>query len=143
LQLITPHPRFSFHTLGDGKDSVVNDILDHRVLIGGHYYWTARISPVEAEKRGIKNHDLIKLFNDRGVVICAAVITERLMPGVVHSYESSAEYQPVGEPGNSPDIGGCVNILTPKRHMTPKTTSSAPNSCLIEIEKCDVKEFSK
>jgi hypothetical protein len=58
----------------------------------------------------------------------------------VHSYGSSAEYDPIGEPGNSPDRGGCVNILTPKRHMTPNTSSSAPNSCLIEIEKWDVKE---
>jgi trimethylamine-N-oxide reductase (cytochrome c) len=143
LQLITPHPRFSFHTLGDGKDSIVNDIQDHRVLIAGHYYWTARINPIEAAKRGINHHDLIKLFNDRGCVICVAVVTQRLMPGVVHSYESSAEYQPIGEPGNSPDIGGCVNVLTPTRHMTPKTTSSAPNSCLIEIAKCDAKEISK
>ena len=34
----------SFHTLGDGKDSVINDIRDHRVLIDGYYYWIARIS---------------------------------------------------------------------------------------------------
>ncbi|MCJ7596485.1 MAG: molybdopterin-dependent oxidoreductase, partial [Desulfobacterales bacterium] len=33
LQLISPHPRFSFHTMGDGKDSTINDIKDHRVLI--------------------------------------------------------------------------------------------------------------
>ena len=142
LQLLTPHPRFSFHTIGDGKDSVINDIPEHRVLINGYYYWIARISPIDAEKRDIKNHDLIKLFNDRGTVICAAVITERLLPGVVHSWESSAEYKPVGEPGSSPDIGGCVNVLAPKRHITPKTSSSSPNSCLIEIEKCKVEEYS-
>ncbi|MCP4071612.1 MAG: molybdopterin-dependent oxidoreductase [Hyphomicrobiales bacterium] len=141
LQLITPHPRFSFHTLGDGKDSVINDIQDHRVLVDGHYYWIARINPAEAMKRGIRHHDLIKLFNDRGAVICAAVLTGRLMEGVVHSYESSAEYQPVGDPGVSPDIGGCVNVLTPTRHMTEKTTASAPNSCLIEIEKCSIQEL--
>jgi hypothetical protein len=28
LQLISPHPRFSFHTMGDGKDSVINDVPD-------------------------------------------------------------------------------------------------------------------
>jgi len=142
LQLITPHPRFSFHTMGDGKDSVINDIQGHRILVDGHYYWIARLSPVDAEQRGFNNHDLVKLFNDRGAVICAAVITERLMPGVVHSYASSAEYQPVGEPGSSPDIGGCVNVLAPKRHMSLKTSASAPNSCLIQIEKWDVAEFS-
>ena len=143
LQLITPHPRFSFHTLGDGKDSVLNDIQEHRILLNGHYFWIARMSTEDAVKRGIKNHDLVKLFNDRGAVICAAVVTERLISGVIHSAESSAEYQPTGEPGNSPDIGGCVNVLTPKRHMTAKTSASAPNSCLIEVEKVDSMEFLK
>lgn len=143
LQLITPHPRFSFHTMGDGKDSVVNDIVDHRVMVDGYYYWIARINSADAASRGIRQHDLVKLFNDRGAVICAAVLTERLLPGVVHSYGSSAEYDPIGEPGNSPDRGGCVNILTPKRHMTTKTSSSAPNSCLIEIEKWDAKELTQ
>ncbi len=135
LQLLTPHPRYSFHTKGDGKDSVLNDIVDHRVLIDGYHYWVARINPADAEARGIKHHDLIRLYNDRGSVICAARVTARIMAGVVHSAESSAEYDPIGEPGQSPDRGGCVNILTPKRHMTEKTTGSAPNSCLIEMEK--------
>ncbi len=30
LQLISPHPRYSFHTMGDGKDSSINDIEEHR-----------------------------------------------------------------------------------------------------------------
>lgn len=135
LQLITPHPRFSFHTLGDGKDSVVNDIRDHRMLIDGHYYWVARINTRDAKARDIAQHDLMELSNDRGTVICAAIVTDRILPGVVHAYESSAEYQPIGEPGESADIGGCVNVLTPKRHMTAKTSASAPNSCLIEVRK--------
>ena len=45
LQLITPHPRFSYHTLSDGKDSSVNDIRDHRVLVDGYYYWIVRLNP--------------------------------------------------------------------------------------------------
>ncbi len=32
LQLVSPHPRYSFHTMGDGKDSWVNEIKNHRVL---------------------------------------------------------------------------------------------------------------
>ena len=135
LQLLTPHPRYSFHTQSDGKDGVMNDIQDHRVLVDGYHYWVARINPSDAAARGIRHHDLIRLHNDRGSVICAAQVTARIMQGVVHSAESSAEYDPIGEPGNSPDRGGCVNVLTPKRHMTEKTTGSAPNSCLIEIEK--------
>ncbi len=96
LQLITPHPRFSFHTHHDGKGGALNDVADHRVEIDGYHYWIARISPADAEARGIEQHDLIRLFNDRGGVICAAVITERVRPGLIHSYESSAVYDPTG-----------------------------------------------
>ena len=134
LQLITPHPRYSFHTHTDGKDSTINDIEAHRVLIDDHYYWPARINPEDARERGIAHHDLVRLFNDRGDVICAAVLTERILPGVIHSYESSAVYDPIGEPGLSPERGGCVNQLTSARPQTAKTTASAPNSCLIQVE---------
>ncbi len=43
-------------------------------------------------------------------------------------------YEPVGEPGASADLGGCVNLLTPSRPIAAKTHSMAPNSCLIEVE---------
>ena len=134
LQLISPHPRYSFHTHQDGKDSFINDIPEHRVLIGGWYYWIARINAEDAARRGIKHHDLVRLHNDRGVVICAAFVTGRIQPGVIHACESSAVYAPTGIPGESDDRGGCVNTLTSKRYQTEFTNASAPNSCLIEVE---------
>ncbi|MDP6426805.1 MAG: molybdopterin-dependent oxidoreductase [Rhodospirillales bacterium] len=137
LQMITPHPRFSFHTQADGKDSFLNNIADHRVLIDGYHYWIIRLNPKDAAARGIKTDDLVKAHNDRGAVICAARLTERLPAGTVHSWESSAIYDPLGEPGYSADRGGCVNLLTPKRMETEMTHAAAYNSCLIEVEKWD------
>jgi trimethylamine-N-oxide reductase (cytochrome c) len=137
LQLISPHPRFSFHTMGDGKDSFMNDVKDHRVMIDGYYYWIIRINTKDAAQRKIHNNDLVKVFNDRGALICAAQVTERLNPGTVHSYESSANYDPSGEPGCSPDRGGCINLLTPGRMMIKKSHSHAANSCLVQIELWD------
>jgi len=135
LQLITPHPRFSFHTVGDAKDSWTNDIKDHRVLIDGYYYWIIRINSKDAEERRIKHHDLVKAFNDRGEVILAAQVTDRLPPGTVHSYEASAEYDPVGKPGESADRAGCINLITPGRYISKNACGQAPNSCLVQIEK--------
>ncbi len=134
LQLISPHPRYSYHTAQDAKGSFINDIDEHRVVVDGWYYWVARINPADADSRGIKQHQLVRLYNDRGAVICAAMVTERIKPGVIHAFESSAVYAPLGVPGNSADRGGCVNQLTPKRFQTEFTNASAPNSCLIEIE---------
>ncbi len=136
LQLISPHPAYSFHTMYDGKGCWINEIPEHRVKAeDGHYYWVIRINPVDARKRGIKDNDIVKAYNDRGAVLLAAQVTERVPPGVVHSYESCAIYEPIGEPGESPDRGGCINLLTPHRYMSKNACGQAPNSCLIEIKK--------
>jgi molybdopterin guanine dinucleotide-containing S/N-oxide reductase-like protein len=135
LQLLTPHPRYSFHTHTDGKSTFINDIVEHRVLVDGYYYLSARMHPEDAAARGIAHHDLIRLYNDRASVICAAQITARILRGVVQASASSAVYDPIGEPGRSPDRGGCVNALAPTRWQTEKTSASAPNSCLIQVEK--------
>ena len=89
----------------------------------------------DAKARGVKENDLVKVFNERGTVICAVQVTERVPPGTVHSYEGSAVYDPVGEPGISPDRGGCMNILTSSRPIIKKSHSIAANSCLVQIEK--------
>jgi molybdopterin guanine dinucleotide-containing S/N-oxide reductase-like protein len=137
LQLLTPHSKYSFHTQGDGKDSFLLNIPDHRVLIGGHYYWILRLNAADATARRIKKHDLVKVFNDRGAVICAALPTQRLARGVCHGYESSAIYEPMGEPGRSVERGGCLNQLTPERTQTRSTHSLAGANSLVQVELWD------
>ncbi len=135
LQLISPHSRYSFHTMADAKDSFINDIDQHRVLINGHFYWILRMNPADAEQRGLRHHDLVEVFNDRGSVVCALDVTERTPEGICHSYESCADYEPTGKPGDSPDLGGCINILTPSRFVTKNAHGLAVNSCLVEVRK--------
>jgi molybdopterin guanine dinucleotide-containing S/N-oxide reductase-like protein len=137
LQLVSPHTRYSFHTHHDGKHGALNDVAEHRLLIDGHHYWIARLHPQDAEARGIADGDLVRLHNDRGGVICAGRLSERVRPGVVHSYESSAVYDPTGAPGLSDDRGGCVNVLTPSRMMIERSHAMAANSCLIQVERWD------
>jgi trimethylamine-N-oxide reductase (cytochrome c) len=140
LQLISPHPRFSFHTQGDGKDSFLNDIGDHRLKVDGYYYLIARIHPLDAEERGIRDGDLIRLHNERGAVLCAAKLTHRLVRGVVHAYGSSAVYDPIGEPGHSVDRGGCVNLLSSPKSQIKKGHSMGASCCQIEVAKWHVGE---
>ena len=136
LQLITPHPRYSFHTMYDGKESWMNEIPEHRVKASdGYYYWVMRINPKDAAKRNIKEGDIVKAYNDRGTVLLSAQLTDRVPPGVTHAWESCAIYDPIGEPGESPDRGGCINLLTPHRFVSKNACGMAPGSALIEIEK--------
>ena len=137
LQMLTPHSKYSFHTQGDGKDSFLLNIEDHRVNVDGYYYWIMRLNVDDAKARGIGKHDLVKVFNDRGAVICAALPTTRLPPGVCHGYESSAIYDPMGEPGKSVDRGGTLNLLTPHRTQTKSTHSLAGANALVEVEPWD------
>lgn len=135
LQLIATHPRYSFHTSSDGKNAALDRIPDHRLSVAGHAFWIVRIHPEDAAERGIAPGDLVKVHNDRGIVICAAETTPLVMRGVVKSYESSAEFELVEIENETVEIGGSLNILTPDRPQARNTSSMAPNSCLVEIEK--------
>jgi len=136
LALVSPHPRFSFHTHYDKHTDWLNEIPVHRVYKDGYPYWPARIHTSDAEPRGIKNGDIVKLYNDRGAVLCIAKVTERVRPEIIHSYCSSSLYDPL-EPGKagSIDRGGCVNLLTSSKMLSKNAPGMTPNSCLIEIEK--------
>lgn len=138
LQLVTSHPRYSFHTCGDGKESAVNDLPDHRIPIDGHFYLLLRLNADDAKARGVGHRDLVHVFNDRGSVICVADVSQLMAPGVVKAGAASAEYIPVAHNGRTYDIGGCLNILTPSRSQTQGTDSMAPNSCLVQVEKWTV-----
>jgi trimethylamine-N-oxide reductase (cytochrome c) len=135
LQLISPHAKYSFHTMGDSKDSCINDISEHRRLIDGYHFWIFRMNPADAAARGLARDDLVEVYNDRGGVICALDITERVPGGIVHSYESCADYRTVGDPGKSPDMHGCINNLTPERFITKNAHGLSVNSCLVEVRK--------
>lgn len=90
---------------------------------------------MDAKARGIKQNDLLKIYNDRGAVICSADVSSMLPSGVVKSYQSSAKYEIIHVAGEDVEIGGCLNILTPDRAQTSGTHSMSPNSTLVEIEK--------
>ncbi len=136
LQLIMPHPRFSFHTHYDNHTSWINEVSLHRVEKDGYKWWPVRMNPADARARNVNSGDIVELYNDRGSVLCIAQATERVVAGVLHSYASSAKYDPLvpGQPG-SIDKGGCVNLLTSSRLVSKHAPGMTPNSCLCEFRK--------
>ena len=125
------------------KQAGAASVLVHRLDLADHASIPEVVREVLAQSGkvdilinngGISQRALVKVFNDRGAVICAVRLTERVPAGTVHSYESSARYEPVGEPGHSADRGGCMNVLTPSRMMIRKAHALAANSCLVQIE---------
>ena len=94
-----------------------------------------RLNAKDAEARGIKDGDLSGRSTTAAPSSWLPRSRNGCAPGTVHSYESCADYIPLGEPGESPDIAGCVNILTNKRFITPTSTAMSNNSCLVQVEK--------
>jgi trimethylamine-N-oxide reductase (cytochrome c) len=136
LQLITPHDRASYHTNNDINAPWLDEIPCHRIIKDGYAWWPIRVHQSDAEPRDIRNGDIIKMYNDRGTVLGIAVVTERVRPGTIHSYQASRRYDPLepGKPG-SPDRGACTNQLTPARMTSKNAHGMAPMSCLVEISK--------
>jgi trimethylamine-N-oxide reductase (cytochrome c) len=135
LQLVSTHSRYSFHTFSDGKGTPINDIEDHRVLVNGHYYWVVRMSASDAGERGIAHHDLVRIHNERGAVICAADVSPLITPGVAKTFESASDFDLIDDPRCITDRGGCINLLTPRRPQVQGTEGMGSNSCMVEIDK--------
>jgi anaerobic selenocysteine-containing dehydrogenase len=87
------------------------------------------MNTIDAESRGIRNGDPVRVFNDRGEVRIPAWVTERIMPGVV-ALPQGAWYRP-DEKGV--DHGGCANVLT--RNRTSPGGGFTPHTALVQVEK--------
>ncbi|MGF1786393.1 dimethyl sulfoxide reductase subunit A [Photobacterium swingsii] len=87
------------------------------------------INPMDAERRGIKNGDRIRIFNDRGEVRINAKVTPRMMPGVVALGEG-AWYAPDGK---KVDHNGSINVLTSQK-PSPLAKGNPQHTNLVEVQ---------
>ncbi len=88
-----------------------------------------QINSIDAQSRGIREGDKVRVFNDRGELVIRAKVTERIMPGVV-DIPQGAWYDP--DP-KGVDKGGCANVLSSDR-VSPG--GAVPyNTCLVQVQK--------
>ena len=104
----------------------------------GYQYEPCWMNPLEAAKRGIKHGDIVRIFNERGAVLCGAYVTERLIPSVCY-VDHGARVDSI-IPGEL-DRGGAINLITPTG-MTAKTcTGMATSGFLVEVAKVTDEEM--
>lgn len=88
------------------------------------------INPIDAEARGIKQDDMVAVFNDRGRLQLPAKVTIRIAPGVT-SVPQGAWYKP-DEDGV--DHGGSINMVTTLA-CSPLAKGNPQHTNLVQIEK--------
>ncbi|PKU26670.1 DMSO/selenate family reductase complex A subunit [Telmatospirillum siberiense] len=88
------------------------------------------INPMDAEPRGIRHGDLVRIHNDRGASVIKAKVTPRIIPGTV-SLPEGAWYAP---DAHGVDQGGSPNVLTTHR-PSPLAKGNPQHSTLVEIAK--------
>ena len=97
----------------------------------GYKYEPLWLHPSEAAKRGIKHGDIIKIFNERGIVLAGAFVTERLRPGVAYiDHGARADAIKIGEI----DRGGAINTISPDGIISENCVGQATSGYLVEVE---------
>lgn len=124
-QLFTPHYLRRAHAA-----------LDNLPWLREAHTNSVYLNSEDASNKEIKDGDTVVLFNDYGKVLRNAIVTERLVPGIV--------CQPHGgwldlDENTGIDSGGAENCLT--RGYTTVSGVSGFNSCLLDFEKYDGPEL--
>ena len=84
LLMMSNHGRWRVHAQCDDI-TWTREIMTCKVKgFDGYMYEPLWINPVDAEKRDIRTGDIVKAYNERGVVLCGALVIERIMPGAVY-----------------------------------------------------------
>lgn len=127
LHLSSSHPEYRLHS------QLNNTWLRHLYEIKGREpMW---INPKDAKKRGVKDGDIVRVFNDRGQILAGAVVTERIRPSVIRIAEG-AWFDPE-EPGKIGSLGkhGCNNLLSHDVGSSKLGQGSTVKTLLVEVEK--------
>lgn len=130
LHLISNQPRTRLHSQYDnGSHSRASKVQ------GREPVW---MNPQDAKMRGISDGDVVRLFNDRGVCLAGAVLTDGVMPGVVQ-LATGAWYSPAETSGADNQLPTCVhgnpNVLTRDAGTSKLAQGSAAQTCLVQMEK--------
>jgi anaerobic selenocysteine-containing dehydrogenase len=104
----------------------------------GYMYEPLWISPLDADKRGIKNGDIIKVFNERGTVLGGAIVWERIMPGVV-SMDHGARVDYI-IPGKV-DRGGAIDLISPGSLTSKNCVGMATSGYLVDAARVEMSEM--
>jgi biotin/methionine sulfoxide reductase len=133
LHLLSNQPKTRLHSQLD------HGVTSHRHKIKGRE--AARMNPEDARARGIRDGDLIRIFNERGSCLAAAILSADLRPGIIQ-IPTGAWYNPL-EPGQIGclELHGNPNVLTRDQGTSQLGQGSTANSSLVDAERYEGPEI--
>jgi len=126
---INKHPKWRRHSSYDD----VKSLHTYSKVKG---YEPITMNPKDAAERGLVEGDIVRVFNDRGSVVCGLLITPEIRPRVVMISEGAwvpVRRSPAGI--GSIDRGGCANSLTAQRGTSELAQGPVCHDSLVQIEK--------
>ena len=96
--------------------------------------------PSTAIERGIKHGDIVKVYNERGTVLCGAYVTERLIPNAIY-VDHGSRFDPIE--AETLDRGGAVNLITPHNNISKYATGMVVSGFLVQAAKVTDKEMAE
>jgi len=125
VHVVSPHPYYRLHSQMANADRVRarHAIKDREPCL---------INSDDAKERGIKDGDLMEVYNDRGAIIVGAVVTDNIMKGVISIYEGC--WPSVDSKGRC--NSGLVNFLTSTQRSSGLSQATSANTCLASVKKC-------
>jgi anaerobic selenocysteine-containing dehydrogenase len=140
LLVMSNHPRWRCHAQCDDITWTRETVTGKITGPDGYGYEPIWMNPKDAAARGIKTGDVVKIFNERGIVLVGAYVTERVMPGVVY-VDHGARYDPI-VPGEI-DRGGAINTITPHNVTSKNATGMVVSGFLAEVSPVDLDALRK
>lgn len=129
LHLISCQPATRLHSQLD------NGVTSRNAKVAGRE--PISLNPGDAAQRGIRQGDVVRVYNDRGACLAGAVLSEAVRPGVVQ-LATGAWYDPL-EPGQigTLDKHGNPNLLTRDRGTSRLAQGPTAHSALVEVARVD------
>ncbi len=126
LHMISCQPSHRLHSQYDN-----GAVAQAAKVAGREPVW---LNTSDARHRGIKDGDVVRLFNNRGMCLAGALVTDDVRPGVIR-LATGAWYDPAtpGEPGTLCRHGN-PNVLTLDRGTSKLAQGPSAQTCLIEVE---------
>jgi anaerobic selenocysteine-containing dehydrogenase len=104
----------------------------------GYMYEPLWIHSSDATARGIKNGDIVKIYNERGAVLGGAIVWERIMPKVVYMDHGARVDSII--PGKL-DRGGAIDLISPEGIISKHCAGEATSGYLVDVQKITASEM--